>query len=378
MPPVMKLVHITSSLKVGGAETLLCDLLNGLSGKLFEHHVIFFHDGPIRARIESRGIKTYQVSGLVCMYDPFFWVRLWRCIRTIKPDGIHTLLWAATIAGRLVGATRGIPVVSVYHNNVDQNGAIRNSIDRFTAQLSTKIIAVSDEVADSISAHNMTIARRNVMVIRNGINCEKIESLAAHYQVKREDYGLSSEHFIIGSVGRWVSVKNYPLLLRAFALVQQHMKHARLFLVGQGPEEHTLRTLARQLGIYPSVYFVKANPAYGYYRLFDVFVQSSDKEGISMALLEAMCLQVPCVVTNRNLTHSVISHDLNGLVVPAGDVVRLSDVLLKISPDRKLRDRLADVAYTVLRRDFSDTHMLSQYQQIFWKMGNNSSGNVFN
>ena len=58
-----------------------------------------------------------------------------------------TLLQAATIAERLVGAIRGILVVSVYHNNVDQNGMIRNIIDRFTAQLSTKIIAVSDEVA---------------------------------------------------------------------------------------------------------------------------------------------------------------------------------------------------------------------------------------
>lgn len=377
MPPVMKLVHITSSLKIGGAETLLCDLLNGLSGELFEHHVIFFHDGPIRVRIESRGIKTYQVSGLVCMYDPLFWFRLWRCIRMIRPDGVHTLLWSATIAGRLMGAIRDIPVVSVYHNNVDQNGVIRNFIDKFTAKLSTKIIAVSDEVADSISAHNMTIARHNVLVIKNGINCEKIQSLAMHYQIKRETYGLSAEHRIIGSVGRWVPVKNYSLLLRTFALVQKRIKNARLFLVGQGPEEYALRVLAQQLGISSLIYFVSDNPAYGYYQLFDVFVQSSDKEGISMALLEAMCLRVPCVVTNRNLFHPVISHDHNGLMVPAGDVVQLQDTLCKVLSDRELQNRLADAAYTVLCRDFGDIRMISQYQQVFWTMRNNKNGDSF-
>lgn len=82
------------------------------------------------------------------------------------------------------------------------------------------------------------------MVIKNSIACEKIKLLAIHYQIKRKDYGLSSAHLISGSVGRWVPVKNYPLLLSIFVLVQKRIRNVRLFLIGQGPEEHVLRTRA--------------------------------------------------------------------------------------------------------------------------------------
>ncbi len=116
----------------------------------------------------------------------------------------------------------------------------------------------------------------------------------------------------------------------------------------------------QQLGIYFLVFFVKAYPAYRYYQLFDLFVQPADKDGISMAFLPAMCLRMPCVVFNRNMSYPVISHVCNGLVVPVGDLLQLGDVLLNILLDITLRYRLSDVAYAILRKDFSETQMLFQ------------------
>jgi hypothetical protein len=71
---------------------LLCNLLNGLSGKLFEDHGIFFHDVPMRVHIEALGIKTYQVFRFLYMYDLLFWFCLCCCIKIIRPDRMPTLL----------------------------------------------------------------------------------------------------------------------------------------------------------------------------------------------------------------------------------------------------------------------------------------------
>ena len=69
------LVHIISSLGVGGAESILFQLLNNLNDTEFNHTVIYFHDGPYVKKINDLGIKTYKVNGLFITYDPVFIVR---------------------------------------------------------------------------------------------------------------------------------------------------------------------------------------------------------------------------------------------------------------------------------------------------------------
>ncbi|GAG40717.1 unnamed protein product, partial [marine sediment metagenome] len=83
------LVHLTSSLKIGGAESVLCSLLNHPDTQQFDHHVIYFHDGPYSERLRAKGITLHQVTGFVSLYDPIFCVRLYRLIQTIRPQGIH-------------------------------------------------------------------------------------------------------------------------------------------------------------------------------------------------------------------------------------------------------------------------------------------------
>lgn len=365
MAAKIKLLHITSSLKVGGAENILCTLLEQLPRDRFEHHVIYFHDGPMRVRIEASGIPTYHVRGLFALYDPFFWVRLYRCIKKINPDHIHALLWAANVASRIVTQVLKVPIVCVYHNNIDQDGWVRNVLDRLTVGYAQTIVAVSDEVVDSICAHVPYIKKESVHVIKNGIDRIAVESICRKLQVSRNSIGLKKEHFVIGSVGRFVPVKNYPLLLRTFALLHAKNDHVRLVLVGLGPDEDVLRNLACKLDIADNVHFIVGQKAYGYYPLFDVFVQSSDKEGISIALLEAMCAGVPCIVTNRNDFHSVIKHGYNGLLVPHNNAHLLAAALEKLMHNQKLCSNLVRNAYVVLEKNFDQHKMISAYQRLY-------------
>src|SRR3982750_1406571 len=95
MKPVPHVVHVISSLKIGGAETVLYDLTRGLHVKGYQQSVIYFHEGPFSAQLCSLGIQVYYVMGLICLYDPVFWWRMYRLLHNLNPDTIHASLWSA-------------------------------------------------------------------------------------------------------------------------------------------------------------------------------------------------------------------------------------------------------------------------------------------
>lgn len=361
----IKLLHITSSLKIGGAESVLCDLIKNLDASRFEHHVIYFHPGLHLQTLQKMGIATYRVCGAISLYDPAFMFRLYRLVKKIHPSVIHTLLWAANVGGRMVGAMLKIPVISAFHNNVDQDGAVRAFFDRTTLRMANTLIAVSDGVADSVRQRDPWLPPARLAVIPNGIDVTTLHNKNKAEAVTRNSLGLCPTDFVIGSVGRFVPVKRYDLLLNAFAQLQKHKKGTKLVLVGTGPLEKSLQLQAHALGLENAVLIVGGQPAYRYYSLFDCFVQSTDKEGISIALLEAMSFGLPCIVTNAQEKHAVITHLIDGLQVPAGDAHAIAQACQELIDNTYLYKKIAHAARVKVNEQFSIGRMIERYDEIF-------------
>lgn len=359
------LVHLTSSLKIGGAESVLCSLIDHLDSKQFDHHVIYFHDGPYSERLRAKGITLHQVKGFIALYDPVFCLRLYRLIKKIRPDVIHALLWAGNLFGRVIGRMLTIPVVSAIHNNIDQDGMFRNLIDRLTATFAQKIVVVSDEAAHTLQLRNRWIPAERIQVINNGVNADEVRARGMQFQKSRYDLGLADEHFVIGSVGRFERIKRYDLLLESFALVNNHYPLTRLVLIGVGSQEYYLRKKAEELGIDQNVVFVIGENAQYYYSIFDCFVQSSDREGISIALLEAMSFGLPCIVTNISKQHSVLTSGIDGIVVSAGNMRGLADAITQVIVDEVKRVSLGYNAQQTVRDRFSLDTMITAYRRVF-------------
>ncbi|GAG38199.1 unnamed protein product, partial [marine sediment metagenome] len=98
---------------------------------------------------------------------------------------------------------------------------------------------------------------------------------------------------------------------------------------------------------------------------FDCFVQSSDKEGISIALLEAMSFSLPCVVTNISKQHSVLTSGIDGIVVSAGNMRSLADAITQIILDETKRVSLGYNAQQTVRDRFSLDVMVRAYRHVF-------------
>jgi len=365
-----KLLHITSSLKRGGAEVLLCDIIEKLGDKQFEHHVAYFHPGPHVKRLEAMGVRLYHLHGFFFLYDPLFFVQLFRLFKAVQPDCIHSLLWAANVTSRVIAKCLSIPHISAYHIHINQDGAVRKLLDIITLRFADKMVAVSQDVANSFLPAVPAKKKKNVSVIENGIDARAIRAKAKEHAVARQTLGLSKEHFVIGTVGRFAPRKNFPLLLESFVQIQKKFPHTRLVIVGTGPDEQKLKTYAQQLGVQETAVFVVNQPAYGYFPLFDCFVQPSDKEGLSIALLEAMSFGIPCTVVETTRQHPVIRHRKNGLVVGKSDRLLLARQIFFLIQNVQKTKELGAAGRADAESRFSVNRMVNSYRQLFLKISN--------
>jgi glycosyltransferase involved in cell wall biosynthesis len=354
----IKLLHITSSLKMGGAEQVLYTLATQLDAKQFDQCVIYFHEGPYAAKLKELGIPLVCVRGFFFRYDPLFFVRLYRAIKKQNPDCVHTLLWIANFAGRLCAWAQRIPCVSVFHNHVGTDGRVRNMLDWLTLRFACTLVAVSDPVKQS--AHTYLGCKREIQVIQNGIDLSKIEGLGK----TRESLGMNDTHFIIGTVGRFEPVKRYDLLLACAAPLMNRYSHVRLCLIGLGSQEEALQAQARELGIADRVAFVIGQPAMDYYSLFDCFVQTTAQEGVSIALLEAMSFGLPCVVMHDTNKHPVIENGRDGIMVNAADYQGFQAALEQVITNKIMGERFGAAARDKVMNSFDASRMVRGYERV--------------
>lgn len=376
----MKVLHFITSLKIGGAESALVNFLTyeqRYKDNPLQHTVLHLYHGPNVEKIENLGISTHQITGFFHRYDPFSFLRLIRFIKKIKPDVIHTSLWSANIMGRLAGAMLGIPVISDLHGSALDEGSLRNNLDALTAPCASKIIAVSPSVKASylagvipkvISTKRQQATYSRIEVIHNGIDIEQVQAIAQENPLKRSDFSWNDDDFVIGAVGRLEPIKSYDILIKAFAylLSKKNLRRSpKLCLIGDGSEMEKLQNLARELGASSSIYFAgMRNNAIAFYPLFDCFALSSQSEGLSISLLEALCFGLPIVSTHLNLHHDVITHETNGLLVSIGDKHSLADALniLLADPDKANAMRKANAQ---LIQSFDLAHTAKKYTEIY-------------
>lgn len=382
----MNILHLITSLKVGGAESALVNYLSKVSDpKVVDHKIIghdsnthsvvYFHHGPNADKIRDLGVKIYQVFGAFSIYDPVLFFRLAKLIKLIKPDIIHSSLWSANISARLISMFYKIPVICDLHGNSFDEGKFRNWLDRRTVNYCAKIVAVSDSVKDSylkniIGANCSKYSK--LVVIKNGIDVDSLKNKAYSDPLTRKDFGLLQSDFVVGAVGRLEPIKSYDILIRAFArfLKDNNAANAKLVIVGDGSQRQALQDLVKSLKIQDHVVFTGFCPdACKFYPIFDCFALSSQSEGLSIALLEAMAFGIPVISTNSDIyKHDVIKSGINGFLVNTGDIQSYASAINKLFIDRELGKIIGAKNAELVRTEFCIDGVADKYQQLYQQL----------
>lgn len=174
----------------------------------------------------------------------------------------------------------------------------------------------------------------------------------------------------IVTVGRLTKQKNYKLLLDAFSEFHNSNKDYVLKIFGQGELDEQLQQYAFELGIKDNVYFEGfCTDVHNQIKNAAIFTISSDYEGLSNALLEAMAIGLPCISTDSppGGARMVIKNNYNGILTEVGNKQQLIKAMCKLSSDREFAKKLGINAKKISDK-ISEPVICRQWKEIIDKL----------
>ena len=328
----MKLTFVIDSLAMGGAQKHVRQMALGLAARGHQVQVISLNDVCHVAMVEplaAAGIPV-TVIGRRAMLCGVGLIRLWRRLRSDRPDLLITVLFASTIAGRIAAtlAGKGIRIVTcVQARNINYRWW-QFALLRLTSRATARFFFNSRSAMPFAFKHEGARAELSHYVA-NGV--EPPPTGNSELPRNWSDFGLhfQPEHEVIATIGRLDPQKGYGCLLRAFRQVVGQREQARLLMIGAGPQGHELRALAEALGVAEKVIFAGERAdgplLAGLARLY---VQPSLFEGTPNALMEAMVAGVPSVATAVDGVPEIITHGVSGWLVPPNEPAALAEAVL--------------------------------------------------
>lgn len=362
-------VHITQHLEIGGLESFIVEFCRRMDPDNFIATVLCLngYDQRYKACLEQSGIKVHLIRKKH-RYDFMFLIRAALFLRSIQTDVVHShggCFLYSTLIGRLAGVRQ---LIHTAHGMPVTFGLQARFEEYLSSAMTSRIIAVSDEIAADLRSRNRTLGDK-LDVIINGIDTRRYKPVDNSEQraACRARFSVPATAGIIGTVGRLEKVKNYPLLLNACAKLNRHYDtDFHLVLVGSGSEEANLKQLARELGITEKVSFLGMQyDLENIYPMFDVFVLSSLTEGTSLSLLEAQSCGVPAVVTDVGGNATVIRNGINGFLCPSGNQRVMAALLCRMLNFEKQRMEMRLQARAVILEQFDISGMVTAYQKLY-------------
>ncbi len=372
-PTVLQLI---TTLNMGGAERLAISILE----KEKEHFsgvvgAMYGESGDLAKLAESLHIPTFNLQAGSCGRIQTIW-RLYKMLRQHNVDIVHThaayLLNFAVPAAKLAG----IPVIFTEHSVFDlqEMASLRRTI-KWTAPFLDGISCISQPIADYLSK-DLGIDARRIHIIENGIDIEQFAPKSATNTAAelpwKETLDPQSQKplFIFGTVARLCMEKDHPTMLRAFAHVHKKYPETRLLMVGDGAERQKTQNLIDELHLTDFVHITgKSLDIAEKLRSLDIFVMSSQHEGLPMAILEAMACNIPVISTTAGNIAALNDTGEHILLVPIKNPETLAQAMEKMYTNEELRKKFADKAHTFIVQSKSAQIMADAYYTVFKNAG---------
>jgi sugar transferase (PEP-CTERM/EpsH1 system associated) len=356
------ILHLITELNTGGAEKALSRLLTHLNRERFSPTVacLYGGDGTVAQEIRALAIPVVDLGmrGRKWRIDAFW--RLYRLLRRKRPVILHTWMFHANIPGRVLGHLAGVPIVIGSERTMGQESRFRYALNRLTIPLTDQVLCVSQQVADFV-VQEVGIPRHKTLVVPNGIDVRNFEHLPAKQQA-RAMLRLSFERMLIGTVARLDPVKRLDVLLQAM----QSLSDVYAVVVGDGPERAQLEAMSERSGLAGRVHFAgQQDEVRTWLAALDVFVLSSDWEGMPNAVLEAMAAGLPVVATAIGGMPQLVVDGVTGLLVPPRDPDALARAITRLLREPDLRHQMGQAGRERVKKRFTVERMVSKTEALY-------------
>ncbi|MBK8472188.1 MAG: glycosyltransferase [Sphingobacteriales bacterium] len=381
MPRILRLIN---RLNVGGPTLNVAMLTKHLSPK-YETLVVSGMKDDSEADSEfilhNLGIQAHYLRDMYRNINPFrdypAYRELRQLIRRFRPDIVHTHAAKAGALGRLAAYHCGVPViVHTFHGHVFHSyfGAAKTqfylSVERYLAQRSSRIIAISEGQKRELSEKYRICAPEHIEVVRLGFDLSKFYTdQSAKRTAFRQQYQLDNREVAIGIVGRLVPVKNHTLFLSAIAQLRTQTPF-RAFIIGDGELKAQLAQQAEALGIGKKLVFTSwIKDIDRAYAGLDIVALSSLNEGTPVSLIEAQAAARPVVATDVGGVRDIIAAQAD-FVSSSQALAPFTEHLQRLVDNEALRLQLGQLNRAHIDQQYSYTRLVADMEGLYEKLLN--------
>ncbi|MGH2664057.1 MAG: glycosyltransferase [Actinomycetota bacterium] len=335
-----RILLLIKGLGRGGAEQLLLSAASHLDRDRFEYEVAYLlpWKNALVGSLEKTGMPVHCLDGA---RGPGWLTRLRDLVRRRRIELVHSHSPLPAVGSRLALPAR-MRRVYTEHNVWDRYHRATYWANVLTFPRSDHVFAVSEQVRESIRYPRGLRSRRMppVETLYHGLDPDAVSGWDGPNGI-RQELGIPDDAPVVGTVANFKAHKGHGHLLHAALRVRAAVPDVRFVFVGTGPLEDEMRSRAREMGLNGNVVFAGFREDVPRVAgTFDVFCLPSLYEGLSIALMEAMSLGKPVVVTAVGGQPEVVTEARDGFLVPPGDPSALAERLTMLLRDRELRQRL--------------------------------------
>jgi glycosyltransferase involved in cell wall biosynthesis len=327
-------------------------------------------------KLEKENVRHHVIPTLVrrvsVLQDVVALWRLYRLLRSERPEIVHTHTSKAGVLGRLAAWFAAVPaIIHTPHGHVFYGhfGRLRSRlflvIERLLARITSRLIALTDaERREHLERHVGTGGR--FAVIPSGIELDRFRRARDGGKAVPAWFGCPADSLIVGSIGWLTDIKGHRFLVEAVAALKQECPVVHLVLVGTGDRHGALLQQARQAGIADAVHLVgHREEVEDCLKGFDCFVLPSLNEGMGRSLIEAMAAGLPVVASRVGGIPAFVQDGVNGLLVPPGDSRALAEALGSLLRDPQWACRLGKQASRSIGEEYGIGSMVQAIERLY-------------
>ena len=371
----IRLMHIINCYTFAGAEILAYNIAQRIDTDKFDVFICSIGksdneiESYIKNMLQSKNITVLQLDKPSHKNRVEGILKLAVLLRQYKINVINTHCSSPDFYGKLAGFLAGVPFVySTIHSNVGYKRLREKFLRHFTA----KYIAISESVKNYMLG-DLGLPCNKIELISNGVKyVDFLDIDKVARMIMMDELGIDINKKVISSIGRLVKLKGHNFLIDAANAILEEYRDVHFLIVGNDKVDiewaNSLKRLVKDKSLERYFTFTGTrNDITDILSLTDVFVFPSINEGLPLAVLEAMAAGVPVVSTDVGSIGEVVSHGVNGLLIPSGNSLSIAQSIIKLFDNWEWAEKMGKNARKLVRSEYSIEDTAKRYEELYLK-----------